>query len=158
MIIAVSKFPRLKSLTVSIPMSLSGMHLSGMHVGEANAPFIREETCRDLYAKLLKERERQFPSYQARVESGELTYLASLDVEVGEWDIICKPQPRWPENADRRLYACRTTTSRHTSPAETIRRLSINRVREPHGPCHRFNLHRIALGKLGLENEVEAWC
>lgn len=153
MIIAVSKFPRLRSLTISIPMTLSGMHL-----GEANAPYIKEETCRNLYAKLLNERERQFPSYQSRVLTGELTYLNTLDVKVGEWDIICKPQPRWPENADRRLYACRTTTSRHASPAETIRRLSISKVREPHGPCHRFNLHRIALGKLGLENEVEAWC
>lgn len=158
MIIAVSKFPRLKSLTVSIPMTLSGMHLSGMHVTDTNAPYIREETCRDLYAKLSNERERQFPSYQARVEKGELSYLASLDVKVGEWDIICKPQSRWPENADRRFYACRKTTSQYASPAETIKKLSINKVREPHGPCHRFNLHRIALGKLGLENEVEAWC
>jgi hypothetical protein len=157
MIIAVSKFPRLKTLTICIPMTLSGMHLSGAHI-EANAPCIKEETCRNLYAKLSDERERQFPSYQARVSSGELEYISALDVKVGEWDIICKPQSRWPENADRRLYACRTTTSRHASPSETIKRLSISKIREPHGPCHRFNLHRIALGKLGLESEVEAWC
>ncbi|KAJ5684053.1 uncharacterized protein N7477_000398 [Penicillium maclennaniae] len=45
MIIAVAKFPHSKSLTVSIPMSLSGMHLTSMHVGEANGPLV---TSRDL--------------------------------------------------------------------------------------------------------------
>jgi hypothetical protein len=127
------------------------------HPEGARVPSINEETCKRLYATIQQEREQYFPSYEHRVSTGELAFLTSLDVKIGEWDILCKPQPRWPEVDERRLYACRTTTSRHVSMAETIEELAVFAMKERYGVGHRFNLYKIALGKLGLENEVDAW-
>jgi len=40
---------------------------------------------------------------------------------------------------------------------QTIGKLSIDKTRKPRRPRHRLNLHHVALGRLGLENKVEAW-
>lgn len=123
----------------------------------ARIPGINEEVCRHLYATIQQEREQYFPSYEHRVSIGELGFLTSMDVKIGEWDILCKPQLRWPDVDERRLYACRTTTSRHVPMAETIEKLSVFANKERYKVGHRFNLYQIALGKLGLEDEVDAW-
>lgn len=123
----------------------------------ARAPQINEEMCRHFYAMIHEGREQHFPSYQSRLSKGELAFLTSLDVKIGEWDLICEPQLRWPPFDDRRLYVCRTTTSRYAPIAETVEKLSVFTIKERYGPGNRFNLYQIALGKLGLRDEVDAW-
>lgn len=154
MIAAIAKFPKLRHLIVSIPVSCErGL----LYPAGARIPSIHEETCRRLYATIQHEREQYFPSYEDRVSGGELALLTALDVKIGEWDILCRPQPRWPDVDERRLYACRTMTSRHTTMAETVETLAVFAMKERYGVGHRFNLYQIALGKLGLDNEVDAW-
>lgn len=151
---AIAQFPKLRHLIISIPVSCE----EGPVLPEgARVPSINEETCKLLYATIQLEREQHFPCYEDRVSSGELGFLTSLDVKIGEWDILCKPQPRWPDVDERRLYACRTTTSRHATVAETVEKLTVFAMKGRYGVGHRFNLYQIALGKLGLENEVDAW-
>lgn len=123
----------------------------------ARIPEINEEACRHLYATIQQEREHHFRSYEHRVSTGEIGFLTSMDVKVGEWDILSKSQLRSRDVDERRLYACRTTTSRHVPMLETIEKLSVFAINERYKVGHRFNLYQTALGKLGLENEVDAW-
>lgn len=128
----------------------------------ATDPSIDEAVCRDLYAMISAERERHFSSYQLRVSNGELAQLTSLDVKLGEWDFFCNGEAMWPEATHpinhTRLFACRTTTSRHATLAQTIEQVFVANMVSPFiAPVYRHNLHQIALSDLGLGDEVDAW-